>query len=90
MSSPVYAIMFDDALDDDAVEEIKGAYGSDDVYQHSDHLLFISTSDLAGTVKKKAKIENGGRSGIVMQMTAKYLGYTHVTVWEWLAARLGA
>lgn len=90
MPTAVYAIVFDDALDDATLEEIKGAYG-DGVYEHSDHLLFISTDDLAGTVKNKTKIggEEGAHSGIIIQMTKKYMGYTRVTAWEWLAARLG-
>lgn len=91
MPDPVYVVIFDAPLEDDDVKEIKDAFGgSDHVYQHSDRLLFVSIDDLAGSVKEKAKIKSGERAGIIIQMTSKYTGYTNVTLWEWLAARLRA
>lgn len=87
----VYAVVFDDALEPDALAKIKQAYDAEDaLYEHSDRLLFINTNDLAGTVKDKVEMNKGGTSGVIIQMTKRYMGYTHVALWEWLGARLDA
>lgn len=81
----VFLILYDAPLKDDAVSDLRKAYPSPRLYEHSRSVFLVETDDLSSAVKLKAKVQDGDYTGALFKLTKTYAGYTDRTLWEWMA-----
>ena len=67
-----------------AVSRLRATY--DNVYELSDTLFLVKTSDLAGRVAEKVRIKGAERvvPGVVFKLNEAYSGYFKGDLWDWL------
>ena len=78
-----HAVFFSDA-NEAAVARLNGAYSS--VYQLSETLFLVKTSDLASRVAERVGIKGSDRlvPGVVLKLNDAYSGYFKGDLWDWL------